>query len=302
MKKYQDKTKNIPWSSLGRESIASTIGKSLLPVGFLPYEPYPLDVGKPIPAIGSDDPSFTEFLMQIFGTAIQAAERKMVTCAHVIDALFEDDKQGSLFEGGKQGHVWARLFRDDTVVYCSYPIKQPIRYIDPRSGTTNRNVDLAVIIMPATNMLGEPYEVPNVKWGDSTNIGVGDPILVGGYPYGTDLFVAPKSNRGIVQPTFHSGIVSAILPALNETETRIIQLSTVVAGGMSGGAVIDPSSGTVLGMVTSGLESRQGESQPVTYALPSEVIAPFVTSLSYNAGDRRWGKEEIVAFGNDDSS
>ena len=67
------------------------------------------------------------------------------------------------------------------------------------------------------------------------------------------MFLLTKANRGFIQPTFYSGIVSAILPATKATETRIIQISVPVAGGMSGGVLFNPETGEALGMITSGL-------------------------------------------------
>lgn len=140
---------------------------------------------------------------------------------------------------------------------------------------------------------GESYDVPVIRWGDSTRLGVGDQIVVGGYPYGTDLFRLTETNRGIVQPTFYPGIVSAILPATNPAETRLVQISAAVAGGISGGALLDPKSGALLGMVTSGLTGKEGDLHPVTWALPSKIIAPFVSALNFSAGGERIGNEPL---------
>ena len=100
-------------------------------------------------------------------------------------------------------------------------------------------------------------------------------MLMGGYPYGTDLFKITQTNRGVIQPSFFDGVVSAMIPAQNERETRLIQLSTPAAGGMSGGAVFDPETGAAYGMITSSLEDSSGALHPVTYAIPSEVIFPY---------------------------
>jgi hypothetical protein len=46
------------------------------------------------------------------------------------------------------------------------------------------------------------------------------PVIVGGYPYGTEMFLYTQSNRDIVQPTFHAGMISAVIPttASNKNE------------------------------------------------------------------------------------
>lgn len=45
------------------------------------------------------------------------------------------------------------------------------------------------------------------------------------------------------------------------------------------GAVFDPKTGKVMGMVTSGVDIFDIP-QPMTYALPSEIIAPFVEVIT----------------------
>ncbi len=135
------------------------------------------------------------------------------------------------------------------------------------------------------------YDVPVIRWGDSTSLGVGHQVVVGGYPYGTDLFRVTRTNRGVIQPTFYPGIISALVPATRPTETRLLQISVAVAGGISGGGVFNLETGALLGMVTSGLGSAEGGLQPVTYAIPGEVIAPFASSLSFAASKRTVGKE-----------
>ena len=154
-----------------------------------------------------------------------------------------------------------------------------LAYSDPRTGTFNRQVDLSLLISPAdTDAL--PYEVPNVSFGDSGALGVGDSVIVGGYPLGKEMFLSLETNRGLIQPTFYSGIISAIIPATKPTETRLLQLSIPVEGGMSGGAVFLAETGEVIGMVTSCLE-KNGVSLPKSIAIPSEIIAPYVESVSF---------------------
>ena len=282
MSEYAKTAQSIPWGSFGRDTVASKVGQSLLSVGVLPYEAPKEDPDGPLLAISSDDPEFPNYLMNIVGTAIQVGEGKLVTCAHVIEGVLETKQKG---------YVLSRATKGNEVRYVKHPFVQPLRYLDPRSMAGNPDVDLAAILLPAISTPTHPYDVPPIQWGDSSQLGVGDPVVVGGYPYGTDLFVNRASNKGIIQPSFYTGIVSAILPALRTNETRIIQINVAVAGGMSGGAVFDPQTGRVLGMVTSGLEGAAGDPHPVTFAIPSEVIAPFAKIISYDAGGRRWGKE-----------
>lgn len=169
-------------------------------------------------------------------------------------------------------------------MYVPYPIPHALRYVDPRTDQVNPGVDLAVLLVPAKSTMAVPYEVPKIRWGNSTRVGVGDTVVIAGYPLGTDMFLLTKSNRGIIQPTFYNGIISAVLPATGAKETRLFQVSIAAVGGMSGGAMFNPETGEVLGMVTSGLTAK-GVPLPMTYVLPSEVIAPYTQVITFQTED-----------------
>jgi hypothetical protein len=116
--------------------------------------------------------------------------------------------------------------------------------------------------------------------------GRGDDVLVGGFPLGKNMFLALSTNRGVVQPPFYDGIIGAIIPATKASETRLLQISSVAMGGISGGVVCDRKTGAVVGMVTSGLDHPEnGPPLPVTYAIPSEVLQPYVDAISFKATD-----------------
>ena len=163
-----------------------------------------------------------------------------------------------------------------------------MRYYDQRFDDGGPGIDAGILICPATESEKAPYDVPPVTWGDSTKVGVGDRVLIGGFPLGKAMFFSNATNRGLVQPSFFEGIVSAVIPAIQRGETRLFQISSVALGGISGGVVCDPRTGAVLGMVTSGLTA--GEiSLPITYAIPSEVLRPFADAISFDVGDgERW--------------
>lgn len=274
MGKYQDITKNILWGSLGKDTVAAKVGLSLVPVGILPFQPLPPQPNG-LPASFLNESNLEQWLMNIVGTAIQAGDGKLVTCAHVVEELIKQKRKG---------YILTRFKRDGTVICIPYPIYSAIRYVDPRTDEVNPNVDMAVLIVPAKSTKEIPYETPNVCWGDSSRLGVGDQVVLGGYPYGKQMFLFTQSNRGIVQPTFYSGIVSAILPATKPYETRIIQVSIPCGGGMSGGALFDANTGDVMGMVTSGVNIADENIDvplPMTYALPSEIIAPFAEVIRF---------------------
>lgn len=281
--RYKQQTKDIPWASLGRETALSRAGLSLVAVGHLPFEPAKLpEPGEPLPQVSSEDPEFEKYLMEIVGTAIQVGEGKLATCAHVIQAISEEKKRG---------YMLSRNLSGNTTICMSRPFEKVIRYIDPKLEKVNPHVDLAVIMVAYPDHTPH-YDVPVIRWGNSTKLGVGDQVVIGGYPYGTDMFRVTQTNRGVIQPTFYPGIISAIIPATRPTETRLLQISAAAAGGISGGAVLNPKSGALLGIVTSGLTGVDGSLHPVTYAIPSEVVAPFASALHFTtAGGRSVGKE-----------
>lgn len=270
MGRYQEITKNIPWNYLGRETTSSLLGRSIVPVGILPFQPKPIEDDK-MPAISLREQGAEQYLMCIVGTAIQAGNGKLVTCGHVVDAIIDQKAEG---------YILSRIIRDGTVEYVPYPILKALRYVDPRTDAVNTEVDLSVLIVPAKSTERIPYETPNVSWGDSSKLGVGDHVLICGYPHGTEMFKFTQSNRGIIQPTFYQGVVSAILPATKPYETRVIQVSIPSAGGMSGGAIFDPETGKVMGMITSCVHMN-GIPQPISYAIPSEIIAPYVEVITF---------------------
>ncbi|EJT04970.1 peptidase S1 and S6, chymotrypsin/Hap [Rhizobium sp. CCGE 510] len=209
--------------------------------------------------------------MDIQGTAFQCGSGKLLTCWHVCQALEV-----------KNGHAYIQA---DTVFNGSpaktyYPVTGYINFIDHRHGMGNPSVDVGVLICPVRSTDSHKYQVPAVRWGDSTQVGIGDRVLIGGYPLGRELFLTAATNRGIVQPTFYDGIISAILPATRPEETRLFQISSVALGGISGGVVCTADTGRVIGMVTSGL-SVENVSLPITYAIPSEVLQPWVDAISF---------------------
>jgi len=287
MDTYKELSQKIPWTSFGRETVISRVAQSILPVGFLPYVPLPYSETSPL--LYFDGPEPENYMMHIVGTAIQAGDGKLVTCTHVVDALKTQPDNSYLI---------ARMY-DGTRVLCQpYRIPSVVPYYDPRTSQPNATVDLSVLIVPVQRTEAYPYDVPIVEWADSSQVGVGDPVIVGGYPLGRDMFLKAASNRGLVQPTFYSGIISAVIPAMETTEARLFQVSIPVAGGMSGGAVLDPETGNVIGMITSCM-TINSIPLPMSYAIPSEVIAPFIEVTSFEA---RFGETWISSKGTTSSA
>jgi len=237
----------------------------------------PLQELRHVPDI--QDPGHENWVLDIQGTAFQAGRGKLYTCWHVIEQLRY--QEGEAF-------FWANTRLNGVAAQRPFGFAAAFRFYDVRFEDGGPGIDAGVLISPAVDTPDHPYDVPPITWGNSTKLGVGDRVLIGGFPLGRDMFFSNTSNRGLVQPSFFEGIISAIIPAIRAGETRLLQISSVALGGMSGGVVCDPRSGAVLGMVTSGLTHRD-ISLPITYAIPSEVLQPFVDAVSFNATDgTRW--------------
>lgn len=261
----------VPWASRGRVTPISRLARSIVPVGNKAGVPK----GDLTLHITIQDPAHESWVLDIQGTAFQAGRGKLLTCWHVIEQLrFKEH----------EAYIWANSRLNGAEAQRSYPFAAVLKYYDLRFEDGGPGVDAGVLICPAVSTDEFPYEVPPVTWGDSTRVGVGDRVLIGGFPLSRDMFFSNDTNRGLVQPSFFDGIISAVIPAIQRGETRLFQISSVALGGISGGVVCDPRTGAVLGMVTSGL--TVGEvSLPITYAIPSEVLQPFVDAISFDVGD-----------------
>lgn len=273
---------------MGQPSIASTVSRCLLPIGIfdsnLPISEYEGSSKE----VSSRDADFEKYLLNIVGTAILTGTGKLVTCLHVVESIIDQKAKGYA--------LVKRTLSKNTIAHTACSFGSALKYVRQGKRRGDSEVDLAVIPFVPRDRHGNVIDTQSIVWGDSTKLSVGDRVLLGGFPYGTELFKITKTNRGVVQPSFFDGIVSAIIPAQNERETRLIQLSTLVAGGMSGGAVFDPETGAACGMITSGIEGEGGALHPVTYAIPSEVILPYSGAINYNTELGRFGANDPMWF------
>jgi Trypsin-like peptidase domain len=264
----------IPWTSRGRPTPISELARSILPVGSFPHR---LREGE-FKILGtSRDANFDDYLMDIVGTAFQVGRGKLLTCWHVCESLRVRAGFAHVLATTWKGNEWRSSY---------WSIGAKLSFVDPRTNKGNKEVDVGALVCSTVEDTEFPYDVPIVKWGDSGNVGVGDRVLIAGYPLGRDMFLAPSTNRGLVQPSFYDGIVGAVVPATRHTETRLFQISSIAVGGISGGVVCDPSTGLVLGMVMSGLEdASNNQLLPITYAIPSEVLRPYADMISFTGPD-----------------
>lgn len=108
-----------------------------------------------------------------------------------------------------------------------------------------------------------------ITLGDSTSVTAGSSVYVIGYPT-----VADVGAESLLTPTVTSGIVSAIKDS-DLGNYKVIQVDANIAGGNSGGPVINKS-GQVVGVATFGASESDG----YNWALPIELAKEYLNELN----------------------
>ncbi len=119
--------------------------------------------------------------------------------------------------------------------------------------------DLAVIKVDAENL-------PNVPWGDSSQLQVGEYVLAVGNPFGLNSTVT----LGIVSALGRGGM------GITQYED-FIQTDAAINPGNSGGALVN-TQGELVGINTA-IFSRSGGYQGVGFAVPTKLAKPIYASL-----------------------
>ncbi len=127
---------------------------------------------------------------------------------------------------------------------------------------TDPLTDLAVIKIDGTNL-------PNIPWGQSNDLKVGQTVLAFGNPYGFRFTVT----RGIVSALNRSN------PYTDDPRKPggFIQTDAAINPGNSGGALVD-SRGQLMGINTF-LISSSGAFSGMGFAIPAQIAQPIVTKL-----------------------
>lgn len=200
------------------------------------------------------------------GTGWAAGDgRQVVTNSHVLD------EDGNLAEG-------------ERLMVMVAPAGRGRQASEPRSATVVRRVpelDLAVLQVD-----GPP--LPPLRLG-TTPAQEGQEVALVGFPLGGILGLVPTVHRAIV-----SSVVSITLPAATSQGLRprmiaqlraglfeIYQLDARAHPGNSGGPLIDPSSGDVLGVINMTLVSRSREAMVeehsgISFAIPVAQVRPLL--------------------------
>ena len=134
------------------------------------------------------------------------------------------------------------------------------REFDAKLLLSDKRSDLAVL-----RIVGDGKEFPFLEINNSDALEVGDLVLAIGNPFG-------------VGQTVTSGIVSALAStAVSKGESQyFIQTDAAINPGNSGGALVDMH-GHLVG-INSMIFSRSGGSQGVGFAIPSNLVRPFIDS------------------------
>jgi Do/DeqQ family serine protease len=125
---------------------------------------------------------------------------------------------------------------------------------------TDAKTDIAVL-----KIAGEGGGYPALELADSDSLEVGDLVLAIGNPFG-------------VGQTVTSGIVSGLARTqVGKSDSQyFIQTDAAINPGNSGGALVDMD-GRLVGINTA-IFSRSGGSQGVGFAIPSNLVKPFIVS------------------------
>jgi S1-C subfamily serine protease len=185
---------------------------------------------------------------------------------------FEEEQEGSGTGSGfiidEEGHIVTNAHvvedaKELTVSLGVDNVKVPATLIgaDPSS-------DIAVIKFDPDAKELEGVELSIAKFGDSTDLQVGDPVVAIGNPFGLDR-------------TLTTGVVSALqrdIPALNDFRIGdVIQTDAAINPGNSGGPLLN-SAGEVIG-VNSQIQSRSGGFDGVAFAVPSSTVERVAKTL-----------------------
>ena len=144
------------------------------------------------------------------------------------------------------------------------------REIDAKLILMDERADLAVLKIEARESF------PFLEMVDSDTVEVGDIVMAIGNPFG-------------VGQTVTTGIVSALArTAVGNSDTQyFIQTDAAINPGNSGGALVDMQ-GRLVGINTA-IFSRSGGSQGVGFAIPANMVKPFVESaVTGRALKRPW--------------
>ncbi|MCW2927694.1 MAG: hypothetical protein JWM86_1662 [Thermoleophilia bacterium] len=180
----------------------------------------------------------------------------------------ESTGTGSGFVIDTKGHIVTNAHVIEDAQDLSVSFGQDGAKVKAKLVGEDRSSDIAVIkIDPDADVL-EGTELTVAKFGDSTKLQVGDPVIAIGNPFSLDR-------------TLTTGVVSALqreIPSLNDFQiSDVIQTDAAVNPGNSGGPLLD-ARGRVIG-VNSQIQTKSGGFDGIAFAVPSERVQSVVEQL-----------------------
>jgi putative serine protease PepD len=175
--------------------------------------------------------------------------------APAVVAVAADDRTGSGFLVDDGGHVItnAHVVGDDRQVQVSIGgrrMQATVRGLEP-------SVDVAVL-----RLEGAPGDIAPLAFAEEQALGVGDPVVAIGAPFG-------------LQGSLSTGVVSGLRRQIDSPNgfaiTGVIQTDAALNPGNSGGPVLDLS-GRVVGVATQ-IASEGGRNEGIGFAVPAPVVA-----------------------------
>lgn len=203
-------------------------------------------------------------LPQIVGTgfALEEDPRIIVTAAHVVAGAIGNAAEASVGSGShRPGILWETDFQAATLT-ATYGVGVGFEV------KTQRNLDVGAVRL-SQNADPPPAGLP---LGDATEVHEGDRVVTCGWPYGTQVHGSEP-----VVPSFASGTISNIKPhprvAPENRSHYWVQMP--VNPGNSGGAVFNPTTGEVIGIVVSMIEIR-GVRAGLAHVVPIALARPGI--------------------------
>ena len=239
--------------------ILNTIRHGICAVGYLtvPLETYNADATKPY--------------FKVVGTGFLVRSNIVITNRHVIEGLHE--LQADLGFPDKQRML---LF---VAVGANSTLRPVVRMI--RGTLTGDNLDIGFVEFqrsPEQHFVGiDPLQVD-----ENYDLRVTEEILVCGYPYGEAML---QRNGKVYRwgPVVQQGYVSAVSPFDGIPENYLpneLLLDVRIASGMSGGPVVRPADGNVVGIVHSTWESTTALALPLKKSVVDAWLTQFDARVS----------------------
>lgn len=119
--------------------------------------------------------------------------------------------------------------------------------------------------------LSKPIERPSAVLGDSSSVSMASNVIMMGYPSVDDV----KKDENTFLSVNSINLLSGVVSELSDNQIRV---GTKISKGNSGGALIDSTTGNIIGMLIYDSENNERE---CSIALPINVIKGFLGTIPY---------------------